>query len=254
MLKKQLEEFFTVRKNEPSVRKNEPSVRKNEPSFRKNEPSVRKNEPSVRKNEPSVRKSKPNNYLIRHVHLTEDQLNDIAAGFSKKEPVRLLINFKRDKTDVQSDHKLPLTKYQIGKINKRQEISLSVRQLEYINKVGGFLPALPAILAAAPLIWNVAKGAYDSYQNKKTNDALVAEKKRHNDAVIAKLNEKSEIEGEGLYMNRKPKVLGGSVKYKKKGRTAKKKGGIAKKKGGTVKKKGGTARKKMALSRKKAEV
>ncbi len=54
MLKKQLEEFFRVRKNEPPVRKNEPP-------FRKNKPPVRKN--------------KPNNYLIRHVHLPEDQLN-----------------------------------------------------------------------------------------------------------------------------------------------------------------------------------
>ncbi len=108
--------------------------------------------------------------------MTEDQLNNIAVGFSRKEPVRLLISFKRDKTDVQSVHKLPLTKYQIRKINKRKEISLSVRQLEYINKVGGFLPAFPAILAAAPFIWNVAKDVYNSYQNKKTNDALVAEK------------------------------------------------------------------------------
>ncbi len=31
----------------------------------------------------SVRKNEPNNYLIRHVHLTEVQLNNIAAGFSR---------------------------------------------------------------------------------------------------------------------------------------------------------------------------
>ncbi len=85
---------------------------------------------------------------------------------------------------------------------------------------------MPVILAAAPLIYNVAKCVYDSYQNKKTDDASVAEKKRSNDAEIAKLNENLEIqEREGLYGNRKPKVLGGSVKSKKKGRTVKKKDG-----------------------------
>ncbi len=184
--------------------------------------------------------------------MTEDQLNDIAARFLRKEPVRHLISFKRDKTDVQSGHKLPLSKYQIVKINKWKEISLSVRQLEYINKVGGLLPALSAILAAAPLVLYVAKGAYDSYQNKKAKDALVAEKKRHNDAEIAKLNEKTEIQkGKGLYLNRKPNVLGGSATYKKKGGTAKKKGGTLKKKGGTVKKKGGTAKKKGGTAEKK---
>ncbi len=43
----------------------------------------------------------------------------------------------------------------------------------------------PAIPAAAPVIWNVAKSAYDSYQNKKANDKMAAERKRLNDAIIA---------------------------------------------------------------------
>ncbi len=90
--------------------------------------------------------------------------------------------------------------------------------------------------AAAPVIWNVAKGAYDSYQNKKDNDKLVAERKRLNDALIAgkvklspvrKMNADETLgkgvkkrtrrkpKGEGLYMNKKLKALGGGVKKKK---------------------------------------
>ncbi len=45
-------------------------------------------------------------------------------------------------------------------------------------------------------------------ERRRLNDALIDEKKRVSDAKIAKLNEKRE----GLYMNRKPKILGGSVK------------------------------------------
>ncbi len=89
--------------------------------------------------------------------------------------------------------------------------------MEHINKEGGCLPAIIATAtAAAPIILK----RINNWQNKKANDALVAERRRLNDALndekkrvsdakIAKLNEK----GEGpIYMNRKRKILRGSVK------------------------------------------
>ncbi len=117
-----------------------------------------------------------------------------------------------EKNPISGD-KLPLTRYQITQINKGDSITLSFQQIKYIKTNGAFLPALPAILAAAPLIWNVAKGAYDSYQNKKANEKLVAEKKRFHDAIIAKSSPPQE--GEGLYTNRKPKALGEGAKNRK---------------------------------------
>ncbi len=135
---------------------------------------------------------------------------------------------------------------------------------------------MPAILAAALLIWNVAKGAYDSYQNKKANDALVAERKRCINAKIAKLNENPVIQeevalgegakrkpkGRGLYTNRKPKVLGGSVKPKKKKETKSKSlymnrkskvlgGSVKKRKGRSFKKKGRSVNEVMKIFSKK---
>ncbi len=145
--------------------------------------------------------------------MTDNRKNLIADGFSKKKFVSLSLVFVNDKNPIENGDKFSLTTYQILKISKGESITLTFKQIKYIKTNGGFLPALPAILAAAPVIWSVAKGAYDSYQNKKINDALVAEKKRYYDAMIAKSSPPPL--GEGLYMNRKPKALGEGVKRKK---------------------------------------
>ncbi len=154
---------------------------------------ARKNEQPVRKNEP-----RRSNHITKHVHFTEIQKNLIADRFFNKKSVSLSLVFVNDKNPIENGDTLHLTRYQITKINKGESITLTFKPIKYIKTNGGFLPALPAILAAAPIIWSVAKGAYDSYQNKKTNDALVAEKKRYHDAMIAKSSPPPS--GEGINM------------------------------------------------------
>ncbi len=55
--------------------------------------------------------------------------------------------------------------------------------MEHINK-GGFLSAIPAIIAAATAAVPIILKGIDSWQNKKANDTLVAERRRLNDALI----------------------------------------------------------------------
>ncbi len=116
--------------------------------------------------------------------MTEDQLCEITASFSRKVPVRLSISFKQDKSDAQSGHELFLTKYQIGKINKGKEITLSVRQLENIIKNGGNLlgDILTGVTSAIPIVKDTAKG----FRDKKANDELIAEKRRRKVCQLTK--------------------------------------------------------------------
>ena len=119
-----------------------------------------------------------------------------------------------------NDTSLPLTKYQIKKARKEKKnfvkLKLSVKQVQHF-KQGGFLPAL---IAAAPAVASVLGTIYNSYQNKKANNRLVEERIRHNRALEGKglwMNKKPKVlggEGSGLYLNRKPKALGGNVLLK----------------------------------------
>ncbi len=163
----------------------------------------KKNDKGGPKKNHQGRKKDQLNYVIRLVHLTEDQLEQIAEGFSRKESVKLSVSLIRNKDSAQNEQKLPLTRYQINKINKGEKITLSVKHLEHINKEGGFLPAIPSIIAAATAASPIILKGIDSWQNKKAidalvaecrrlNDALIDEKKRVSDVKIAKLNEKGE--------------------------------------------------------------
>ncbi len=69
-----------------------------------------------------VKKKDQLNYVIRHVHLTEDQLKQIAEGFSRKKCVKLSVSLIRNKDSAQNEQKLPLTRYQIKKLIKVKKL------------------------------------------------------------------------------------------------------------------------------------
>ncbi len=72
--------------------------------------------------------------------------------FWKKKSVSFSLVFVNDKNPIENGDKLLLTMYQITKINKGESITLTFNQTKYFKTNGAFLPALPAILAAAPII------------------------------------------------------------------------------------------------------
>lgn len=153
------------------------------------------------------KKKKTVTYIDHPVNLTEEEISRISIASEKKRPIDIVINLFRTKDSIMNGSSLPLTLYQIKKIKKARKenknsikLKLSSKQLQHF-KQGGFLPAL---VAAAPAVASVLGTIYNSYQNKKANDRLVEEKIRHNRA----------LEGKGLYMNKKPKALGGNVLLK----------------------------------------
>ncbi len=108
-------------------RKNDQGDRKNNYQIRKNDQEGRKKNHQGRKKNHQGRKKDQLNYVMRHVHLTEDLLKQIAEGFSREKSVKLSFSLIRKKDSAQNEQKLPLTRYQIKKINKGEEITLSVK-------------------------------------------------------------------------------------------------------------------------------
>jgi len=152
-------------------------------------------------------------YTSYPVNLDEFSKNLIVNGSTGGKSVDVNVNLFRTKVSIMNETSLPLTIYQIKKIKKARKenktaikLKLSAKQLKYL-KSGGFLPTLLATAPAIAALGSLASNVYNSYQNKKANDKLVEERIRHNRV----------LEGHGLYMNKKPKALGGSVR-KKKGR------------------------------------
>ena len=167
-----------------------------------------------------LKKRKSTTYKDFPVNLDESEKALILSSAEQKKPVNVSVNLFRTRESIINDTTLPLTNYQIKKLKKARKenktsmkIKLSAKQIQHF-KTGGFLPAL---LAAAPVVASVLGTIYNSYENKKTNNRLVQERIRHNQAMEEQggsLKKRSrKRKGTGLYMNKKPKALnGGSLK------------------------------------------
>jgi hypothetical protein len=142
-------------------------------------------------------------YVNHPVNLDEDERMLLLTAAEKKKPLELTVNLIRSKFSIMNETSLPLTQSQIKKIEQARKqskdslkIKLSAKQVQTF-KTGGFLPAL---IAGIPAIASVLGSVYNNYQNKKANDRLVEERIRHNRVLE---------EGKGLWVNKKPKALGG---------------------------------------------
>lgn len=144
-------------------------------------------------------------YRNHPVSLDDNERMLLLSAAEKKKPLEVTANLIRSKTSIMNETSLPLTQAQINKISQARKqnkgslkIKLSAKQVQHL-KTGGFLPAL---VAGIPAIASVLGTIYNSYQNKKANDRLVEERIRHNQTLE---------EGKGLWVNKRPKALGGNV-------------------------------------------
>ena len=94
-------------------------------------------------------------------------------------------------------HKIPLTNRQINKINKAKNgmiLSLSSTQVKFLEKSGGLVPLLAALLplifgglGAAGAVAGGISSAVSSARNASNAAAQLAETERHNRAIESQL-------------------------------------------------------------------
>src|SRR6267154_1314601 len=121
-------------------------------------------------------------YYKHGVNLSAGQKVKISSTYKKGNTVSVRIS----KKDLDGNDFLALTKTQLNQITNAKkskngvQLNLSVSQLQYMEKTGGFLPlllaAIPAILGG---IGGLAGGIASAVSSKKSND----EQKRHNEII-----------------------------------------------------------------------
>ena len=146
--------------------------------------------------------------------LTKGQLEKIVAASKKGREVTIRI----PKNNLHGDNKLPLTQRQINSIKKSKagiDLTLSVSQLQHLEKTGGFLPLLallPVILGGLGAAGGLAGGiasAVSSAKNAQAQSAAQAEAERHNREVEKQLKAGSGVISE--FVGKVP-VLGSFLK------------------------------------------
>src|SRR5687768_15098486 len=119
-------------------------------------------------------------YITHGVKLSESQISRIKNAADN----RCTISIRLAKKNLRGDHKLPLTKSQVKKLenaNTGVDIKLSTAQLKAI-KLGGFLPLLtliPLIAGAVGAAGAATGGISAAVSAAKSN----AEQQRHNRAI-----------------------------------------------------------------------
>ena len=86
-----------------------------------------------------------NNYIMYGLTLTKGQIQKLQSAHNHDKGITIRIS----KNNLSGNMKLPLTQSQINKINKATtglELCLSKAQLKHMEKHGGFLPLLAALI------------------------------------------------------------------------------------------------------------
>jgi hypothetical protein len=147
------------------------------------------------------------NYSLHGLSLTDGQIQKIIRSANKHESVTIRLLPK----NFTGNHKLPLTKTQINKLNRAKtgvNLTLSYAQLKHIDDIvsnirkkyhGGFIPLLaliPIIASALGAAGGLAGGvasAVSASNNAKAAATAQAEQERHNREVEAQLKAGSGI-------------------------------------------------------------
>ena len=130
-------------------------------------------------------------YIIHGVTLSIGQAKKLQTAINKEREITLRLSYK----NLHGDHKLPLTKTQINRINKTKtgmDLKLSVSQLKYSEKKGGFIPLLsliPLILGGLGAAGAVTGGIASAVSSAKQN----TETARHNREIEAQLQKGSGV-------------------------------------------------------------
>ena len=151
--------------------------------------------------------------MMMNILFNEKQYTDIGNAFINKKGITFQLN--ENQINVESGYPLNLTKSQINKFkNKNFSINLSFNQCKKIIidlskhiKTGGALPLLaliPLITKAAAILGGVGAAAsvvsqvVNAVNNKKSQDKMLEETKRHNKSIENKF-------GSGLFLENPPK-------------------------------------------------
>ena len=112
------------------------------------------------------------------------------------------VTIKLSKNNIRGNHKLPLTKTQLNRINKTKtgiQLTLSECQLKHMEKTGGFLPLLsliPLVLSGIGAAGGIAGGissAVNAGNNARATAAAQAETERHNREIETQLRSGSGV-------------------------------------------------------------
>jgi len=153
------------------------------------------------------------------VNLSKAQIKKLDIAHKK----RVGVTIRLSKKNLFGDHKLPLTKTQINRINKAKaglDLNLSAAQLRYLEKTGGFLPLLallPAILGGIGAAGAAAGGTaavVNAVKNARAQTVAQAETDRHN-RVIEEQTAAALKAGSGILSNIAGKipVFGETIKH-----------------------------------------
>ena len=142
-------------------------------------------------------------YIYYGLNLTDIQLEKIIKASKNHERVELRISKDNRNGDV---HKMPLTNRQINQIRKAKNgliLSLSSKQLKYLEKSGGLLPLLALLplifggLGAAGAVAGGISSAVSSAKNVSNAAAQLAEAERHNREIETQLKNGNGIISDG---------------------------------------------------------
>lgn len=163
-------------------------------------------------------------YIQYPINLDDHEKERLAEAVQYQRSVTVMIRNQRTKDAISNEIQVPLTQYQLRKLrsaatrNINAKLTFSKRQIQHMGKEGGFLPALPALIAAAPAVTAVVTSLFKAYNDKKTNDRLIDEKIRHNRVIEENVGKgiylKKKPTGSGVYMRKKP--TGSGVYLRKK--------------------------------------
>lgn len=132
-------------------------------------------------------------YYKHGVNLSDGQKNKISSAYKKG----ITISIKLSNKNLTGNDILALTQTQINKIKNAQngvQLNLSIAQLKYMEKKGGFLPLLiPIITGALAAAGGLTGGIASAVSSAKSN----TEQARHNRA-IEELTKESLKSGTGV--------------------------------------------------------
>ncbi|KAK7580375.1 hypothetical protein V9T40_001004 [Parthenolecanium corni] len=160
-------------------------------------------------------------------NLDENDLEKLKKAANGRKGLTITFKCNRTKESIAGDIRIPLTVKQMRGVktahSKKQDakVRLSSAQLKYMATTeGGFLPALLAAVPAIAAVGSLITQGVSAYNNKKANDKLVEERKRHNKVMEESTVGKS-TEGKGIYILKKPtKAEGEGVGVAKKKKVA----------------------------------
>ncbi|KAK7595001.1 hypothetical protein V9T40_001434 [Parthenolecanium corni] len=152
--------------------------------------------------------SKPR-YTEYPANLDEQDLEKLKKAASGRNGVSITLRCNRTKESIGGDIHIPLTAKQIRGVKaahakqKDAKIRLTGAQLKTMATTeGGFLPALLAAVPAIAAVGSLITQGVTAYNNKKANDKLVEERKRHNKVLESAATGKT-AEGEGVVKKKK---------------------------------------------------